>query len=73
MVKGLGAEEVINYKEQNFAGYDGKIDGFVELATPGTYEGAKQILKENAPYVTIGKHPCFNSHQKKSIKFQKFH
>jgi len=53
MVKGLGAEEVINYKEQNFAEYDRKIDGFVELATPGTYEGAKQILKENAPYVTI--------------------
>jgi len=53
MVKDLGAEEVINYRESNFADYDGKIDGFIELATGGTYEAAKQILKDNAPYVTI--------------------
>merc|ERR1719493_60513 len=32
MVKELGAAETINYREQNFSEYDGKIDGFLDLA-----------------------------------------
>jgi len=54
MVKELGAAETINYREQNFTEYDGKIDGFLDLAVGySNYENALSILKDNARFVTI--------------------
>ena len=54
MVTELGAVETINYREADFSEYDGKIDGFVDLAIGGSiYEKALSILKENAQFVTV--------------------
>jgi len=54
MVTELGAAETINYREADFSEYDGKIDGFLDLAIGGSiYEKALSILKENAQFVTV--------------------
>lgn len=54
LVRGLGAAEVINYKEQDFAEYEAKIDGFVDcVGGIQAWNKAQGILKEGAIYATI--------------------
>jgi len=61
LVQMLGAQEVINYKEQDFAEYDGKVQGFIDLVGGKmVWDKAKEILEENAMFSTIvGDDPTF--------------
>jgi len=63
MVKGLGATDIINYKETNFVEYaeGGKIDGFIDcVGYKETWTKACEILKDGAQFVTIaGDDPVF--------------
>lgn len=57
----LGAQEVINYKEQDFAEYDGKVQGFIDLVGgKSVWDKAQNLLTEDAFFSTIvGDDPTF--------------
>jgi len=59
--KKLGASEVINYKEMNFADYGDKIRGFVDcVGGKSVWESAQNLLQEDGMFSTIvGDDPTF--------------
>eukprot|EP00493_Phyllostaurus_siculus_P025735 UN26080 len=80
LVRMLGAREVINYKEQDFAEYGGKVQGFIDLVGgKSVWDKAQNLLDEGAFFSTIvGDDPTFkdnsttmarNNDQGNSYKF----
>jgi len=61
LVEMLGAREVINYKEQDFAEYGGKVQGFIDLVGgKSVWDKAQNLLEEGAFFSTIvGDDPTF--------------